>query len=162
MSPRLPLPHSSLIGRLAVLVAGLVVAGCATQTPAPAPAASDDELKQILTGFAHQATTARKQLAAAKLNQEQIKQADPRGGNAAFDVDFIGPVETIIQAVATKAGWKFRVLGKKRDDVIVTLYHVRVPPVAILQDAGEQCSSRCDVHVEIVPNGVSEVTLTFR
>lgn len=147
-----------------ILQLGLAIAflsGCAT-TMSPPTQTTEDDIKDLLTQFARQAVNARQQLAASKLNAEQIKRADPRGGNAAFDVDYIGPIGSIVEAVATKAGWKYKVLGPKRDDIIVTMYHVRVPPVVILQDAGEQCNGRCNVNVEIIPNGTSEVTLTYR
>lgn len=153
-------PLHTVLGTLAILLSTLMV-GCAVPPPS-LPKTGDDELKRMMTEFARQAVAARQQLAAAKLSQEQIKQADPRGGSATLDVDFVGPIESILQAVTTKAGWKFQVLGKKRDDILVTLYHVRVPPVVIMQDVGEQCGSRCDVHVELMPNGVSEVALIYR
>lgn len=144
-----------------VCVALFVLAGCAGKPirsfsgNAAQVAAPPDKVSALLAESADRAATALENLAAVEATRTPvadqlapITQA-PAPLMRAITVQWVGPVEPITQALASRAGYTFKVTGRAPPTpIVVTVDAENIPVIEVLRSIGLQMGTRATLRVD--------------
>lgn len=137
-----------------VLTLVLSMAGCAQlASPDRQLVAEPDPIALRLAAAVDKASTALDTLASVEQARNpgaiiEMAPSAPQELRRNMSVEWVGPIETITQRVAERAGYKFQVSGDRPPaPVVVNITATEKTVIDILRDIGLQAGSRADVVV---------------
>lgn len=132
----------------------VLVTGCAQLAPKDRQlVAEPDPIALRLAAAVDKASTALDTLASVEQARNPAATIDmapsaPQELRRSMSVEWVGPIETITQRVAERAGYKFLVSGDKPPaPVVVNITATEKTVVDILRDIGLQAGARADIIV---------------
>ena len=141
-----------------VLLSSLcVLSACTAQDDSyknPQVVADPDKVSAMLAQAADRASNALETLAAIEQSRtpgavDQPRTDIPAELKRGITVNWIGPVENILDTVTTRAGYKFSILGEApANDIVVSLDIENKPIFDVLRSIGLQLGTRADVRVD--------------
>jgi outer membrane murein-binding lipoprotein Lpp len=139
----------------AVVVAALLLSGCATE-PLPVAPPSDSPVMVELAAHARKASEAVQRLATIQGQAANVQYADidvPAGLEKPITVgngrSWSGELDALVRYVARESGYSFDgIIGARpATPVIVTVSAISTPAIDVLNNAGAQAGSAADIIV---------------
>ncbi len=138
------------------LVCALIsLAGCTKPIRAnPQVAAQPDSVSAMLADAADRAANSLETLAAVEQSRSPEVAVAPVGNappelRRAITVNWVGPVEPITKALASRASYNFVVVGNAPPTpVVVSIDKENMPVIEVLRDIGLQLGMRGDIKVD--------------
>jgi len=142
-----------------LLASLLLVSACSAKrggfsNGAPQLVANPDKVSLMLADAADRAAASLEKLAAVEYAQSSGVAAAPIGNapvelRRAMTLDWTGPVEPLVKALADRTSYNFIVVGAQPPvPVVVSVHAENQPAINILRDIGLQLGARADVRVD--------------
>ena len=128
--------------------------GCTTAGPAPQLVAEPDGVTLRLANAADRAATALDTLASIEQKRTPtilppLAASAPPELRRSVTVNWVGPVQPLLQQLADRAGYEFQLAGNAPSSAIILSINVRNQPVIeTLRDAGLQLGQRAKLRVD--------------
>ncbi|MBI1273817.1 MAG: DotD/TraH family lipoprotein [Alphaproteobacteria bacterium] len=145
-----------------LLALAMLLAACAQETTLTPVVAENDPVTVRLAKAAEKAANALDDIAAVESNRSpavvvQDFSGAPDNLQQPTTITWHGPVEQIVETLASRAGYRFNLAGKAPPvPVVVTLNVFEKPLIKVLQDIGMQLGQRADLAVD-AERGLVEV-----
>ena len=132
--------------QLAAVVAVLFATGCATKPESAVTPDSEAFARQIVLEKVDAAVQAQRDLAATTSEGRQLLIRRQAALDAdEVDVDYLGKPQPLLEAFATRYGYKYVETGKRVDLKTVNIRAKKVAVVEVLRDVGYQIDGGADV-----------------
>jgi hypothetical protein len=145
----------------AALTAAVMLVGCANlnQKQITDEQKHHDQIEGDISNSLSQAVTAQRELAMTRdASVQQRAQSRTRLLTDRVNYDFYGDVETIVDDIATKYGYDFRVFGRRPPEhVNVNVLVKQMPVLDVLRYVGQTAGDFIDIHVT-----QSAIELTYK
>ncbi len=146
---------------MALLGAGLLVAGCVTTTSVTPVATEPDVVSVRLAQAAEKASNALDTLSGIEQYREPQLPAPadyssaPPALTQLISIQWSGPIDQILQTLATRAGMRYKIIGSASGiPLLVNLDVYQKPLIEVLHDLGLQAGRRADVSVDNINNSI--------
>lgn len=149
------------IPMIALLGAGVLVAGCVTATSVTPVATEPDVVSVRLAQAAEKASNALDTLSGIEQYREPQMPAPedyssaPPALTQLISIQWSGPIDQILQTLAARSGMRYKVAGSTSGvPLLVNLDVYQKPLIEVLHDLGLQAGRRADVSVNNLNNSI--------
>ncbi len=134
-------------------VSGLLViaaiSGCATQRTPPVTKDTEAFASLVIAEKASIAASAHQHfVASASEDKARLAGKQATLDSDSIDVDYIGKPQDLVQAIASRYGYRYREEGKTSLLRVINIRVSKATPIDVLQNVGQQIDAGADVELD--------------